>query len=72
LDFNSLEEEKIGGLKPDKVIREVERTRELISHLELLLPTAGHSSWVFGIDNPTALDAHLVVFIARLATSTTV
>ena len=41
-----------------------EKTRTLLEVLKNLLP--GPQRWLFG-PKPTALDAHLVVFLARMA-----
>ncbi|KUL87831.1 hypothetical protein ZTR_03134 [Talaromyces verruculosus] len=60
-----LETDKIGGIQPAKVESEIERTRSLLARIEgYVEPQKG--PWVFGLNVPTALDAHLVVFIARL------
>jgi glutathione S-transferase len=40
------------------------RARELLSMLDSLVPSPP-TRWIFG-EKPTALDAHLVVFIARM------
>ena len=40
------------------------RARELLSTLDSLVPSPP-TRWIFG-EKPTALDAHLVVFIARM------
>jgi glutathione S-transferase len=60
-----IETEKIGGVTPAQVDTEVERTRSFLSRVEqLLVPPSG--PWLFGRAVPTALDAHLVAFLARL------
>jgi hypothetical protein len=66
----SLEREKIEGLKADSIAMNVEKTRDLMINLERnLFPEDGQKGldlWLFGLDKPTALDAHLVVFIERM------
>lgn len=66
-----LNRDKIGGIQPG--IPEIMngRARELLLNLQSLLPghelTNGESGpWLFGLTHPTALDAHLIVFIARM------
>lgn len=61
-----LDRDKIGGLKPARVESEVERARSLLAELDSLLVPGGSGPWLFGLDKPTALDAHLVVFVGRL------
>ncbi|KAJ5818994.1 hypothetical protein N7474_004585 [Penicillium riverlandense] len=65
-----LEREKIEGLKADSIAMNVEKTRELMINLERYLSQEdgqkGLGMWLFGLDKPTALDAHLVVFIERM------
>jgi glutathione S-transferase len=60
-----LERDKIGGLKPERIESEIGRTQFLLSELNSFLKQEA-GPWLFGRDQPTALDAHLVVFIARL------
>jgi hypothetical protein len=54
-----------------------ERARNLLSEYESILPkqesisndgqTNGRSGpWLFGLTDPSALDAHLIVFVARM------
>ncbi|KIM94739.1 hypothetical protein OIDMADRAFT_21372 [Oidiodendron maius Zn] len=61
-----IETEKIAAIKQDRVQNEVEHSRALLSTLESTLCSEGSSPWLFGFDGPTALDAHVVVFINRL------
>jgi glutathione S-transferase len=63
---DSTETEKIAGIKQDTVDCEIERSRSLLSILESTLCGQGSGPWLFGFDGPTALDAHVVVFINRL------
>ena len=72
-----LESEKIGGLKPGVPEAMSERARKHLSEYESILPNQqsvyndgekdGTSGpWLFGLANPSALDAHLIVFVARM------
>jgi hypothetical protein len=65
-DCDSTETEKIAGIKQEIVDSEIERSRALLSTLESTLCGQGSSPWLFGFNGPTALDAHVVVFINRL------
>ncbi|TVY87385.1 hypothetical protein LAWI1_G005630 [Lachnellula willkommii] len=59
------ETEKVGGVLPAQVDAALKRTGLFLSHMEqLLVPLSG--PWLFGLLVPTALDAHLVTFLARL------
>jgi hypothetical protein len=54
----------VAGLLPAKVEKNEANVRNLLSDLEkLLVPGAG--PWLYGATVRTALDAHLVTFIAR-------
>lgn len=64
--LSRVETEKIAATKQDKVDSEIEHVRSLLSSLEATLRAQGSGSWLFGFDGPTALDAHVVVFISRL------
>ena len=48
---------------PSETERNAKKARELMASLETLMTEPG--GWLFG-EKPTALDAHLVVFIARM------
>ena len=43
-----------------------EQAKTLMAKLDRFKSTEGSSGWLFGLSNPTAIDAHLVVFIARM------
>jgi hypothetical protein len=68
----SLDTDKIGGLQPATVSHNVSKASALTSELESLLPDSNANSttttgpWLFGLEHPTALDAHLIVFINRM------
>ena len=63
----------MGGLQP-KVTEEMnEKAKILLSELCSLLPSETYTpkgipkgEWLFGLQRPTALDTHVVVFIARM------
>lgn len=72
-----LERDKIGGLKPGVPDAMNERAQNLLSEFERILPKQGSAPsdgqtngtlgpWLFGLTSPSALDAHLVVFVARM------
>jgi hypothetical protein len=60
----SNEKEKIAALADGVPEHNHELSRALLAECETLLSSAG--PWLFGLDKATALDAHLVVFVARL------
>jgi hypothetical protein len=65
LTINSINKEKVAGIVPAEVQKNKEKARNLLMELEkLLVPGAG--PWLYSATVPTALDAHLVAFIARL------
>jgi hypothetical protein len=55
----------VGGIVPAQVLKNKEKARKLLLELETLLVHAA-GRWLYGATVPTALDAHLVTFIARL------
>ncbi|KAJ9608388.1 hypothetical protein H2200_007376 [Cladophialophora chaetospira] len=54
---------KIGGLVPTEMAKNEQKAKDLLATVSALLPESP-SQWIYG-SKPTALDAHLVVFIAR-------
>ena len=69
--MDSLERDKIGGLKPGVPDAMNERARNLLSEFERIVPSkqeqgSASGPWLFGLPSPSALDAHLVVFVARM------
>jgi hypothetical protein len=60
----STKEEKVKALEPGIPEHNQQLATALLSECEDLLSPAG--PWLFGLDEPTALDAHLVTFVARL------
>lgn len=70
--MNSNEREKIGGVKEGVPEEMNERARLLMKRFEPLLSGSSSSSdgpspWLFGFSSPSALDAHLITFIARMS-----
>ena len=55
----------MGGLEPDVVEENEKNASKLMKEFEEILGDS-QDGWLFGLDRPTALDAHLVVFIARM------
>lgn len=53
------------ALEAETVAAEEEKTSTLLSRVEILLDVST-SPWIFGTEEPTALDTHLVPLIARL------
>ncbi|KAK2685464.1 hypothetical protein QWA68_015698 [Fusarium oxysporum] len=62
--------DKVGGLRPELTVEMTERATALMQELAALLlekDTGGQvGPWLFGFQQPTALDAHLIVFIERM------
>ncbi|KAM0166591.1 hypothetical protein ACHAQE_001397 [Botrytis cinerea] len=68
-----LKRDKIGGLQPEVTAAMSKLAQTLLIDLESVLPipdkdSVHHKSgpWLFGLEHPTALDAHLLPFISRL------
>ncbi|CRG87495.1 hypothetical protein PISL3812_04513 [Talaromyces islandicus] len=60
---------KVDGLRPEVTSEMERRTRDLMKKIEPLLSAAqdlAKNDWLFNLQQPTALDAHLVVFIQRM------
>lgn len=55
----------MAGVVSAEVEKNKTNARKLLSELEELL-VSGAGQWLYGATVPTALDAHLVTFIARL------
>lgn len=60
----SIEQEYVNGLQTTTVEEMIERARAFLLEMSALLPQG--STWLFGLEEPTALDAHLVPFLLRL------
>jgi len=61
-----LEREKVHALEPEKMEAEVKKAKAYLAKISTLLPKEGPGPWLYGERHPTALDAHLVVMLARL------
>ncbi|KAH8812214.1 hypothetical protein F5884DRAFT_784746 [Xylogone sp. PMI_703] len=61
-----VDNEKVDGLTRPRIAEAEDRTRSILKKMEDLLNQQPPESWVFGSSSPTALDAHLIIFIARL------
>ena len=55
----------MGGLEEDTVKTNEEKARVLMKEFEDILNDS-QSGWCYGLPQPSALDAHLIVFIARM------
>lgn len=68
--FYSIIQKEIPALKRESAERAVAQTRELFGKVDGMLKAADgdgrRASWVFGTAHPTAFDAHLVVYVARM------
>ncbi|OCT52822.1 hypothetical protein CLCR_10613 [Cladophialophora carrionii] len=62
--------EKVGGVKPEVIQAEIERTRALLTEIDNTRKanntTNSEDAWIFGTAAPTALDTTLVCLVARL------
>lgn len=56
---------KLGGLKEEVVKQNEEKAKALMLRFQEMLQ-ASQTGWLFNLPQPSALDAHLVVFIARM------
>lgn len=56
--------EKVEGIIPSEVVKMEKLATDLLSSLNELAPDVP-GQWLFG-EKPTALDAHLLVFMARM------
>lgn len=68
--FYSIIQKEIPALKRESAERAVAQTRELFGKVDGMLKASDgdgrRASWVFGTAHPTAFDAHLVVYVARM------
>ena len=60
-----VEKEKLSTVSADEVEGNIKRTEAIMDKLHHMLEQS-HSGWFFGVEQPSALDAHLLGFIARL------
>jgi hypothetical protein len=61
----SIVNREIPSLKRESAERAIVQSAQLLGEVDELLHTS-HSGWVLDTPHPTALDAHLIVFVARL------
>lgn len=61
-----VESEKVDGLTALRIEEAENRTKVILRKMEHLLHQHSSESWLFASSSPTALDAHLIIFIARL------
>jgi hypothetical protein len=61
----SIVNREIPSLKRESAKRAIIQSAQLLGEVDELLHAA-HSDWVLDTPHPTALDAHLIVFVARL------
>ena len=64
--MNSLRRDKTGGLEPEKVEAEIQKAKAFLDEVATLLDPSSGRHWLFGQERPTELDAHVLVFVARL------
>jgi len=69
--LNSVERDKIGGIKAGVSEKNGQQAIELIEKLESYItwpPSQGETaqSWLFDLPHATALDVHFVAFVARM------
>lgn len=53
-------------MKRESAERAILQTRDLLAEIDGMLQVS-HTGWILNTTHPTALDAHMVVFVARLA-----
>lgn len=67
--MNRLQRTKVNGLEPATVAAQVHKVKTFMAEIEsirLAHASERNFSYIFGTNGPTALDAHLVVFIKRM------
>lgn len=65
IDRHRVQATKLNGLKPESVDKAIENTKEFMAKIDSLLQKS-QTGWIMNTVKPTALDAHVVVFICRL------
>ncbi len=64
--MHSIDHAKVCGITQTMVQQAAQQTESLLSELSPLIhPDKG--PWLFGLDEPTVLDTHLIPFLARLS-----
>ena len=61
----SIDETKLGSLTDEKVADNIGKVKALMEEFDKIVKDS-ETDWCFGFKQPTALDAHLIVFIARM------
>lgn len=62
-----IQRSNIEALSPERVAEAEQQTRELLADMVARkTKSKGKGPWIFGTEDPTALDAHLVIFLTRL------
>jgi len=61
----SIVQREIPSLKRESAERAILQTKEFLRDVEQMLRTS-HTHWILKTPYPTALDAHVIVFVARL------
>ena len=61
----SIVSKEIPSLKRESAERAVVKTRELLQEIGEMLQVS-ETDWILNTKHPTALDAHIIVFVARL------
>lgn len=65
LSLPSIQNRKLSGLEPESVEEAIKRTKQWMAEIQPLVAQS-KTGWCFDTTEPNALDAHLVVFLARL------
>ena len=65
LTIYRIDNNKLGALEADRVEKNERYAKGLAKKFEDLLRNS-KTGWLLGFDNPSALDAHFIVFIARM------
>jgi glutathione S-transferase len=67
---NSVKSFKVEGMEPETIKEMEHRANVILDRLADALPEnsrdSGDGPWLFGLQEPSALDAHAVVFIERM------
>ncbi|KAH8658333.1 hypothetical protein BX600DRAFT_468996 [Xylariales sp. PMI_506] len=64
--IDRLNTQKLAGLEPEAVEAAETSAQALTAKLDAILRGHPKSGWLFGLEHPSALDAHVVVFIKRM------
>lgn len=62
---DSINDVKLAYLEPDRIEDAIDQTKRFNKEIQSLL-SASSTGWIMGTTNPTALDAHVVILLARL------